>query len=551
MHPKRIIPIVLLLVIVGGVLWHFLGRDDGLPKDAIPGNGVIEATEVDISSKVAGKILSLTVHEGDAVRRGQRIAVLDSGELGGQVENAQGNLDAAIAALNELLAGTRAEDLRRLRAQVDAARDGLNQAKERLALLKAGTRKEQLAQLKAALVQAQAQLALVKAGPRKEDIAELRAAQAQAQAQLALVKEGPRKEQIAQLKAALSAAQAQLALVKEGPRKEQIAQLEANLAQAKVALKDAETELNRAKALYASGAIAGQAVDQATTRRDAAADAVDAARQRLSEAQNGARPQEIQTSEQQVEAAKQRLNEAQNGARPQEIQAAEDLVEIARQRMQAAENGARPEEIKQAEQLVEAAKQRLTEAVNGARPEDIGQAEALVAQAQAQVEAAQAALDLAIAGPRTQTIAAAKARVNQARGALVTAQASRGQTEITAPSDGRVTLRNAEPGELVTPGMPIVRIANLRTVWIRVYIPEPQKGLVKLGQRTDIVTDSYPGKRFAGKVIEIAEEPEFTPKNVQTQAERVKLVYGIKVEVDNPDQELKPGMPGDATIYLK
>ncbi|HEX2950817.1 MAG TPA: efflux RND transporter periplasmic adaptor subunit, partial [Armatimonadota bacterium] len=146
---------------------------------------------------------------------------------------------------------------------------------------------------------------------------------------------------------------------------------------------------------------------------------------------------------------------------------------------------------------------------------------------------------------------AAKAKVNQARGSLQTADASERQTIITAPTDGRVTLRNVEPGEMVTPGLPIVRVAQLRRVWIRVYVPEETIGRIKVGERASVTTDAFPQHRFTGKVIEVAQEPEFTPKNVQTKEERVKLVYGIKIEVENPDNLLKPGMPGDAVIFVK
>jgi HlyD family secretion protein len=167
------------------------------------------------------------------------------------------------------------------------------------------------------------------------------------------------------------------------------------------------------------------------------------------------------------------------------------------------------------------------------------------------VAAAKAALDLAIAGPRKQTIDAARARVEQARGALATAQSSQGQTKIYAPGDGRVTMRNAEPGELVTPGMPIVRVAELQNVWLRVYVPEPQIGNLSLGLRADITTDTIPARLYPGRVIEIANEPEFTPKNVQTRDERVKLVFGVKIAVDNIDGSLKPGMPADAVIHVE
>ncbi len=494
---RFILPVLAAALIAALVLWGNGRNREALAEDAITGNGIVEATETDISSKVAGRILSLKADEGDPVRKGQLLAVLDSGELAGQVDQAQGNLAAAQSALNELLAGTRPEDIRRARAQYAAAQRGLQQA--------------------------QARLDLVREGARSETIRQLRAAYAQARARLSLVREGPRVEQIRQLRAAYDQAQARLSLVREGPRTEVLRQLQAGVSQAEAAATDAETELRRAQGLYAQGAVAAQMVDRARTQRDVARAQVEAARQRLAEGEAGARPQEIQEAEAAVEAARQRLSEAEAGARPQEIREAEMQAEIARQ--------------------------KLAEAEAGARPEEVREAEAMVAQARAQVDAARAALDLALSGPRPETIAAARARVAQARGGRRTAVSTESQTRIVSPVDGRVTLRSVELGELVTPGQPMLRLAELRSVWLRVYVPEPEVGRLKLGQPAEVSVDSYPNRRFAGRVVEIAQEPEFTPRNVQTKGERVKLVFGVKVEVDNPGQELKPGMPGDAVIF--
>jgi multidrug resistance efflux pump len=356
------------------------------------GNGVIEATEVDISAKIAGKIEALDVQEGDVVAKDQLIALLDGQELAAQVEQAEASLRGAEAALAELRAGTRPEDLRRARAQHQAALDAEHQAAAHLALVKAGTRSEQIEQLRA--------------------------------------------------------------LVR----------------QAEVALTDAETELKRAQALEAEGAVAGQQVDQARTRRDTAAAQLDASHQRLAEAETGS------------------------------------------------------------------------------RPEDIRAAEAALSQAHSQAQAARAALDLAVAGPRPETIAAAEARVEQARAALTAAQVQQAYTLVRSPTTGTVTLRNVEPGELVTPGLPIIRVAALDRVWLKVYLPQPQLGRIKLGQTAEVTADTYPRKSYPGRVIQIAQEPEFTPKNVQTREERVKLVFGIKIELENPGGELKPGMPADAVV---
>jgi len=110
--------------------------------------------------------------------------------------------------------------------------------------------------------------------------------------------------------------------------------------------------------------------------------------------------------------------------------------------------------------------------------------------------------------------------------------------------------KNVEPGEYVAPGTPVVTVGELEDPWLRAYINETDLGRVKLGQRVQVTTDSYPDKKYEGRISFIASQAEFTPKNVQTEKERVKLVYRIKVDLTNPNLELKPGMPADAEILL-
>ena len=110
--------------------------------------------------------------------------------------------------------------------------------------------------------------------------------------------------------------------------------------------------------------------------------------------------------------------------------------------------------------------------------------------------------------------------------------------------------KNVEPKEYVAPGTAVVTMADLGQVWLRAYVEETDLGRVKVGQKAFVTTDSFPGKRYEGRVAFIASEAEFTPKTVQTRKERVKLVYRIKIDIPNPAMELKPGMPADAEIVL-
>jgi len=153
-------------------------------------------------------------------------------------------------------------------------------------------------------------------------------------------------------------------------------------------------------------------------------------------------------------------------------------------------------------------------------------------------------------GARPETIRQARARAESAAAALELARNRQRHATLTAPASGIVLAKHAEPGEQVAAGTPVITIGQLDEVWVRGYIPESELGLIKVGQAAQIGSDTYPGKRYSGTVTFIAQEAEFTPKNVQTAKERVKLVYRIKITLKNPDHELKPGMPVDATIDL-
>src|SRR5579863_3597909 len=144
----------------------------------------------------------------------------------------------------------------------------------------------------------------------------------------------------------------------------------------------------------------------------------------------------------------------------------------------------------------------------------------------------------------------AKANINQARQTLQLANITLGYTVLRAPFSGVVIVRQAELGEVMLPGAPVVTLADLDHVWLRGYISETDLERVRWGQPAIVTTDSYRGETFHGRVSFIASDAEFTPKSVETHKERVTLVYRIKIDVENPRHELKPGMPADALIEL-
>lgn len=140
-------------------------------------------------------------------------------------------------------------------------------------------------------------------------------------------------------------------------------------------------------------------------------------------------------------------------------------------------------------------------------------------------------------------LAVVRAQIQEARSGLEIAAEDLKHAKVYAPFDGFVTVRETEQGEFVQAGTPVVTVVRLDQVWVRTYVPETRLGKIFLGQKAQVLSDTFPDKRYPGVVTFISPEAEFTPKNVQTREERIKLVYRIKVTLDNPDQELKIGMP--------
>ncbi|MDE2484283.1 MAG: efflux RND transporter periplasmic adaptor subunit, partial [candidate division NC10 bacterium] len=168
--------------------------------------------------------------------------------------------------------------------------------------------------------------------------------------------------------------------------------------------------------------------------------------------------------------------------------------------------------------------------------------------AQSQVKAARERYELVRVGPRPEVIEAARHERDRAKAALEVAQVRLRDSTILAPLSAIVLTKRAEQGEVVNPGFPIVILIDPDDLWLRVYIPESEIGLVGIGQDAAVTVDSFPNRRFEGKVIEISSKAEFTPRTVQTKKERVNLVFGVKIRLDNHERLLKPGMPADTEI---
>ena len=301
-------------------------------------------------------------------------------------------------------------------------------------------------------------------------------------------------------------------------------------------------------------------ITKIVAQREAEARTAEAA---LLELLNGSRPQEIEQAAATADRLEKRLAELTNGSRPQEIAEAEAAVAEARADInrwtldfdRQAELFARDivssrefDAVKSSYEMSHArlrqAQERLSLAKEGPRIEQIQQARAELAEARQR-------LSLVLEGPRLEEIAQARSRLDGARQMLAAELIRLGDHTVASPLDGVVLSKNIEPGEYVIAGTPVVTVGDMVNVWLRAYVNETDLGRVKAGQKAIVVTDSYPGKTYEGHVSFIASQAEFTPKNVQTQTERVKLVYRIKIDILNPKMELKAGMPADADILTQ
>jgi HlyD family secretion protein len=243
-------------------------------------------------------------------------------------------------------------------------------------------------------------------------------------------------------------------------------------------------------------------------------------------------------------------------------------------------------QLKQANAGVDLADAQLRLLLNGARSEDIAQAEEAVRQSEANLRNAEADFarmrelfsqgsvtqkqrddaealyivsqsrhNSAVEGlrklqqfARPEEISAARARLNQAKAQSDLLKKTIADCYITAPMSGAVTHKAVEVGELVNNGSILLTVSKLDILKLVIYVSEQELGHVRLGQEAEVKIDTYPDHFFKGKVTYVSPTAEFTPKNVQTKEDRTKLVFAVKIEVENPEGKLKSGMPADAVL---
>ncbi len=373
---------VLLLVVLGGgaAAFYWARFLNAPPASSIKVTGTIEATQVEVSAKIVGRITALLVGEGDRMAVGQLLVRLDGEELSAELRRNEAAVKNAEAQLRDLLAGSR-------------------------------------------------------------------------------------KEEIEEARSAVERAQAQLDDLIAGSRREEIEQARQNLRGAEATRELAEKDHRRIQELFGKDLVAAQEVDRAKQVYDVAVS--------------------------QERAARENLGLLLAGPRPHQVEAA-----------------------------------------------------------RAQLKAAKDHLDLLIAGPRPHQVEAARSQVAQARAAFALAESRLKEMTIASTISGVVLRKNLEPGEVANPGVPILTLMDPKNLWVRAYVPEIEIAKIKVGQAARVTVDAFKERTFEGKITEIASEAEFTPKNVQTQKERVNLVFRIKIAVDSSGGVLKPGMPADAEIRL-
>jgi len=244
-------------------------------------------------------------------------------------------------------------------------------------------------------------------------------------------------------------------------------------------------------------------------------------------------------------------------ARLRQAQAAQDA---ARARAGDMEQGYRPQEIAEARAQVEQARANLANLEDEARRSEAlfeggavtrqrrDRDRTAAAMALAQHRAAGERLKLLQSGYRREAVNASRAQLTEARAMVESARIALDDMAARSPIDGVVTRKHAEPGETLAAGRPVVTVTDLSRPWVRVYISEREIGKVALGALARIKIDTFPDREFEGRVTYVAAQAEFTPKNVQTQEERVKLVFAVNVTAQNADSVLKPGMPADVYI---
>jgi len=442
-NPRKIIPVILVVVLAGAAWWYFRSERVQTNTDKISASGTIEATQVTLAPEMGGKVVEILANKGDVVQSGQVLVRFEDTLLQAQLGQAQATL-----------------------AQTQANYD----------LVAAGLPPEQR---EVAIVAAK--LELIKAQQALDELYEKTELMA-AQAYQAVVED----EQ------AVEDAQEYLDNLHSPAPQIHIDQAKATVLLSKIRLDDAledykpyenKPENNKIRAALFSEFVEAETIYDGAVRR---------------------------------------LNNLLGKTAELDIAEAQADLELAKANMDDAER-------------------EYAQVKDRPDPDDLILAETRLAMAKAHLAAAQA-------DPSPELLAAAQAQVDVAQTALEVIQAQIDKLELVVPIDGIVLSRSVEPGEVVLPGAPVTTLARLDDLTITVYVSEDRYGTINLGQTTQMTVDSFPGETFVATVVRIADQAEFTPRNVQTEEGRRTTVFAVELSVENPQGKLKPGMPADVVF---
>ena len=439
-NPRRIIPVVLLVVLIGAAAWYFTQGNGAASNGPLKASGTIEGTQVIVAPELGGRVKEVLAQEGDEVKAGQVLVRFDDALLQSQLSQAKASLDLAQANYN-------------LAAQ----------------------------------------------GPTEEQ----------------------RQLSIASAEAELINAQQALQALHDN----------SGLNQAQLQQTIATTDQSRDKAQ--------QYLDNITTKADTADvegawASVVIAQNKLEDAQDNFAPYENKDQSNLTRAMYQAQLAAAQKQYDSMVERYNNLVGTANQYELAVAQA----NVVMAEAKLADSKRQYAKLENGIDPDTL-------ASAQARLNTAEANLAVAKAAPSSQQLAVAQAQVEVAQGALDVIQTQIDRLVIYAPINGVVDTRSTEPGEVMVPGAPLFTLIKLDDLKITVYVPENRYGTILLGQSARVSVDSFPGETFEAKVIRIADQAQFTPRNVQTEQGRSTTVFAVDLAVTNPEGKLKPGMPAD------
>jgi multidrug resistance efflux pump len=482
------------LIVITILICLALSACDSLPfggDETIQASGVVEIVEVIISPEIGGRIAQVWVSESDQVAKSDPLFRIENKMLESQLHQAESALAVA-------------------QANYDMVKTGMTQEERQASIA--------IAQLELASAQFVLDQLYENHNLHAAEILQNKKNAEEALEDLLnpVLQQALAGNAIADAKKEIKDAEKRLQIIKSVGRQKDIDAAWAQVVLAKKALEDAQKEFN--KKAHRSEYSVNRATYQA----------------KLSEAQYL------------YDSAVRRYNGVSSTGSETDINVAEAELVTAQAQLQEAErdwedvkDGPKPEDIAYYEALIAHNKGKLEDLEHGPDPDDVALAEERVANAQAQLDLAKSQT------PTQEQLAVAQAHLDTAQADLEAAQVQVDLLMVTTPVDGVVMTRNVETGETIPPGVAALSVGKLDNLTVTVFIPENKYGQISLGDQAQLTSDSFPEQSFDAKVIRIADRAEYTPRNVQTQEERVTTVYAIELSVSNPKGQLKPGMPVD------